>query len=105
MNKGTLKFIIILVSMLFINIEAAHAGLVHKFRLYISHEFSNLQLFYLSAGLLTFSCLIYIVFSPLPIGKAKWSWFSYYSYNPARNHYQNKRSAVKRISGILKNAQ
>jgi hypothetical protein len=103
MKKGTLKTIIILVAMLFINIEAAQAGLVHKFRIYIRHEFSDYQLLYIISGIMLISFLSYIIFTPVLIGKEKWSWLSYYSYNPNRHAYQSKRNVIKKISGILKN--
>jgi hypothetical protein len=102
MNKSTLRVIIILVSLLFINIEAAQAGLVHKLRLYIRHEFSETQLIYWTVCVLALSSLLYIIFSPLPIGQEKWSWFHYYTYNPKRSSFHRKRAAVTRISKMLK---
>ena len=105
MKKGTLKTIIILVALLFINIEAAQAGLIHKFKIYIRHEFSDYQLVYFVAGFLFFSFLSYIIFTPVLIGKEKWAWLSYYSYNPNRHDYQSKREMVQKISGILKNSE
>jgi hypothetical protein len=104
MKNRTVRVIIILVALLFLNIEAAHAGLIHKFKLFIQHEFPNLQLLYITGGLLTFGVLMYIIFTPVPIGKEKWSWFNYYTYNPNRHNYHSKREVVKKISGILKNA-
>lgn len=104
MEKRTIKTIVILVSLLFLNIEAANAGLIHKFKLYIRHEFSDDQVFYLSAGLLFFGFLCYVIFTPVLIGKEKWAWLSYYSYNPNRHDYQSKRDVIKKISGILKNS-
>lgn len=103
MKKGTLKTIIILVVMLFINIEAAQAGLINKFKIYIRHEFSDYQLFYLVVGFLFFGLLSYIIFTPVFIGKERWAWLSYYSYNPNRHDYHSKRLMVTKISGILKN--
>jgi len=105
MKKGTLKTIIILVSLLFINIEAAQAGLIQKFKLYIRHEFSDYQLTYFIGGLLFLGFFSYIIFTPVLIGKKKWAWLSYYSYNPGRHDYQSKRVMVKKISGILKNSE
>jgi hypothetical protein len=105
MRKGTLKTIIILVGLLFLNIEAAHAGLIHKFKIYIRHEFSDYQLLYFAGGLLFFGFLSYIIFTPVFIGKRKWAWLSYYSYTPNRHDYQSKRVMVKKISGILKNSE
>ena len=105
MKKGTLKTIIILVGLLFINIEAAQAGLVSKFKIYIRHEFPDYQLVYFVAGLLFFSLLSYVVFTPVVIGKQKWAWLKYYTYNPNRHDYQSKREMVQKISGILKNSE
>ena len=105
MKKGTLKTIIILIGLLFINIEAAQAGLIHKFKIYIRHEFPDYQLLYVTLGLLLFGFLSYIIFTPVLIGKQKWAWLTYYSYNPNRHDYQSKRVMVKKISGILKNPE
>jgi len=104
MKKGTLKTIIILVCLLFINIEAAQAGLVSKFKIYIRHEFPDYQLVYFVSVILFLSFLSYIVFTPVNIGKEKWAWLKYYTYNPNRHDYQSKREMVQKISGILKNS-
>jgi hypothetical protein len=103
MKNGTFRIIIILVSLLFLNIEAAQAGLVHKFKLYIRHEFSDFQLIYSIGGLLIFGFLSYVIFTPVPIGKEKWAFFNYYYYGAGRHDYQNKRVMVKKIERILKN--
>lgn len=103
MRNGTFKVIVILVGLLFLNIEAAQAGLIHKFKIYIRHEFSDFQLIYFIGGILIFGFLSYVVFMPVPIGREKWALFSYYSYNPGRHGYQSKRVSIKKISGILKN--
>ncbi len=101
MKNTTLRLIIILVGLLFLNIEAAHAGLVHKLKIYISHELSPLQVYYICGSLLLFGFLAYVVFSPILIGNQKWAWHNYFSFNPERQSYQNKRDMVKKISGIL----
>jgi len=105
MKKGTLRIIIILVGLLFVNIEAAQAGLVHKVKIYIRHEFSDDQFIYLVILSLFLGFLSYIIFTPVLIGKRKWAWLSYYSYSPSRHDYQSKRDMVKKISGILKNSE
>jgi hypothetical protein len=108
MPKGTIKTILILVSLLFLNIEAAHAGLVGKLKLYIHHEFSDLQLFYSLLFLTFFGFMAYVVFTPVLIGKKKWARLSYYSYPPSRRNYQSKRESIRKIEEILtkrKNAQ
>lgn len=103
MKSRTLKTIIILVSLLFINIEAAQAGLLHKFKAYIRTELTDFQLVYILLGLLALSFIGYVIFTPVLIGKEKWAFLSYYSYNPAMNRYQNKRLTVRKIASILKN--
>jgi hypothetical protein len=103
MKKGTFRVIIVLVGLLFLNIEAAQAGLINKFKVYIHQEFTDYQLVYFIGGLLIFGFLSYIVFTPIFIGTQKWTWFNYYSYNPNRQDYQSKREMVKKISSILKN--
>ncbi len=103
MRNKTFKTIVILVSLLFINIEVAQAGLVHKFKAYIRTELTDYQLIYALIGLLTLSFLSYVILTPVFIGKEKWGFLSYYSYNPAVNRYQNKKITVRKISNILKN--
>jgi hypothetical protein len=105
MKNGTIKTIIVLIALLFINIEAAQAGLVHKLKLYIRHEFSDYQLLYISVAILFLGFLAYIIFTPVLIGKQKWAWLSYYSYNPSRHAYQSRREVIKKISEILKNTE
>lgn len=105
MKKGTFKIIIILVSLLFVNIEAAQAGLIHKMKIYIRQEFSDYQLLYFFCALLFFGFFSYIIFTPVLIGKQKWAWLSYYSYIPGRHDYQSKRDVVKKISTILKTGE
>lgn len=103
MRNRTFKTIVILVGLLFINIEAAQAGLIHKFKAYIRTELTDFQVVYVLLGLLAFSFLSYVILTPVLIGKEKWSFLSYYSYNPAVNRYQNKKITVRKISNILKN--
>lgn len=98
MKKSTVKTIVILVALLFINIEAAHAGLVTRLKLYIRHEFTGVELIYYSAILIALTFLTYVIATPVAIGKEKTIWLS---YGTGRYNYQNKREAVKRISQIL----
>jgi hypothetical protein len=105
MKKGTLRIIIILVSLLFVNIEAAQAGLVHKVKIYIRHEFSDYQLVYFISAMAIIGFLSYIIFTPVHIGKRKWAWLTYYSYSPTRHDYQSKRDVVKKIAVILKKGE
>ena len=105
MKKGTVKTIVILVAMLFLNIEAAHAGLIGKLKIYIHHEFSNSQLLYAFISLSALSFLIYVVFTPVVIGKRKWSWLTYDSNSPSKINYQHKRDSVRKIEEILTNSK
>jgi hypothetical protein len=103
MEKKTFKVIIILVGLLFINIEAAHAGLINKFKMFIKAEFPDYQLIYSIIAFSILAFLSYVVFSPIQIGVQKWSWINYYTYNPSRNSYNSKKQIITKISGILKN--
>lgn len=94
MNRATLRTIIILVSLLFLDIEAAHAGLIQKFRVFILQEFPGYQWLYLSIALLSAGFLAYVVFTPVVIGKEKWAWLNV-------PDYQARRQSVSRISEIL----
>lgn len=102
MNGRTFKVIVILVGLLFINIEAAQAGLIHKFKSFILHEFSDFQLFYLISGVFAIAFLLYVMFTPVVIGNEKSVWLDYYPPESQRTIYQNKKEMVKRISVILK---
>jgi hypothetical protein len=101
MQNRTFRVIITLVGLLFLNIEAAHAGLVHKLKIFISHEFTSLQLYYITGGIFIFAILSYIIFAPVQVGSEKWAWYKYFTFNPLRQKYQNKRQMVKRISGMV----
>ncbi len=91
--------------MLFINIEAAHAGLVQKIKLFIRHEFPDYQLLYVAGTLMVLGFLSYVIFAPVFIGKEKWAWLNYYGDNAAPHDYQSKRASIKKISGILSNTE
>lgn len=101
MSKRVLKVILVLVGMLFLNIEAAQAGLVHKLRLYIQSEFPPHQLALILFVVFTVGAFCYIVFTPLSINNERWSWYNYFSFEPEKSSYKNKRALVKRINGIL----
>lgn len=106
MKNRTLRIIMILVGLLFLNIEAAHAGLVQKIRSYILQEFPDH--FLLGAVLIVVLLLtgfLYIIFAPVLIGNEKWDWLNYYSYQPGRHDYQNKRASIRKISGILNSSK
>jgi len=86
---------------LFINIEAAHAGLVQKFKLYIGHEFPGLQFIYIVGAVLTIAFLLYVIFVPAFKESAKIAGNGYYTHNT----YQDKRNNIKKISDILRDPQ
>jgi len=98
MKRGTIKIIFILISLLFLNIEAAQAGLVHKFKVYVVKEFSAWELFYTFGAIFTISALTYIIHKPAfkeektKIGKEK----------PVQG-FQERKTQVKKISNILSN--
>jgi hypothetical protein len=100
MKNRTVRIIIVLVSLLFMNIEAAHAGLIHKFRLYITHEFPDWQLIFFSAGVFTAAFLTYVLAVPVSIGRGRRIWFTDVDIDPVRN-FGEKKKTVRRISGIL----
>jgi len=101
MKNRTLRVIIILVALLFINIEAAHAGLIQKIKVYILIEFPENQLLLITALCAIIGFFSYVIFTPVLIGNEKWAWLSYYSYSPQKHAFQNKRMTIKRISDIL----
>jgi hypothetical protein len=105
MKNKTVRVIIILVGLLVLNIEAAQAGITHKFKVLIGNELSNFQLFYVTGGVLTLSLLSYIIFAPALKGKqssiGNYNHFADYS----TNNYQNKRVRIRRIAEILKNPE
>jgi hypothetical protein len=105
MKNTTVRVIIILVALLFINIEAAHAGIIQRIKGYILVEFPANQMFFIIGLLLFLSFLSYVVFTPVLIGNQKWSWLSYYSYPSTRPDFKNKRLMIKKISRILNNEE
>lgn len=105
MKNRTVRVIIILVGLLILNIEAAHAGITHKFRILISSELNNFQLFYVFGGGLTLGLLSYIIFTPaFKEGSKTATAASTYLQTFNRQTYQNKRIRVKKIRSILKNS-
>lgn len=101
MKNKTVKVIVILVGLLFINIEAAHAGLIQKFKIYIGHGFPGYSLIYIVCATLSVALLSYIILAPAFKEKGKFAGNSYYS----QQTYQNKKNRVKKISEILKSPQ
>jgi hypothetical protein len=101
MNRRVLKVILVLVSMLFLNIEAAHAGLVTKLRLYIQAEFPPQHLLFLTFGLFSLGLFAYVVFTPLRINNERLTWLNYFASGTDKNSMRHKRLFVKRTSDIL----
>ena len=101
MKNTTLRFIIVLVALLFLNIEAAQAGLVHKIRVFVTHEFPNNHIELWLLGLAVVGFLLYVVFSPVEIGREKWSWIKLFTFQAGAKSYQKKRQSVNRIAEIL----
>lgn len=104
MKNRTVRVIIILVGLLILNIEAAHAGITHKFKVLIANEFNGIQLFYVLGGVLMMGVLSYIILTPAfkESGKtiAEANFFQIYN----RQNYQDKKIRVRKIRNILKNS-
>ncbi|HOZ86787.1 MAG TPA: hypothetical protein PL029_03465 [Bacteroidia bacterium] len=105
MKNKTVRVIVILVGLLVLNIEAAHAGITHKFKVFINHELSDFQLMYVSFGLLSLSVLGYIIFMPAFKDKGNFAGGAAYFQNYTTHTYQHKRKRIKKIAQILKNAE
>lgn len=101
MSKATVKLISLMLSLLFINIEAAQAGLIRRFRVFLHAEFpdSHFGVWILTAFLFTF--LAYVVFSPLKIGSERWNWLKMYRYNPNTLSFKKKRQTITAIANTL----
>ena len=98
MKNKTVKVIIFLVGLLFLNIEAAQAGLIQRFKLYIGHEFPGYGLAYLFAFALPAALLSYIILIPATF---KESGRHISGYN-TRQTFGSRRSEIKKIANILK---
>lgn len=101
MNKRLLKTILVLVSMLFLNIEAAHAGLVGRLKLYIQSELPTHYLWCVAVATAFMAMLVYVIFTPISINNQKWSWYNYFSFQPGRSSYGTKRLLIKKITKLL----
>ncbi len=101
MKNKTFKISIFLICLLFINIEAAQAGLIQKFKIQVLNDFSEYQLFYLIGSTVVFIFFIYVVFTPISIGKDKFIWYKLDTFALNRHNYQSKRIVIKKISTIL----
>ena len=105
MKNKTLRVIIILVGLLVLNIEAAHAGITHKFKVLISNELSDFQLFYMGGGALSLALLAYIIFTPAFKEKGKSSLAGTYIENYGTHTFKVRRNRIRKISGILSNTE
>lgn len=104
MNRRLVKIIIALVSLLFLNIEAAHAGLTIKLKDYIGSGLSPFEIasgFILTAGALF---LLYVIFTPLRINNQRLSWYSYFTFT-AKDSVREKRKLIEHINGVLRERQ
>lgn len=101
MKNRTIRVIIILVGLLILNIEAAHAGITHKVKILINSEFTDFQLFYVFGGGLALGSLAYIIFTPAfkDAGKNSDSLFRAYNHS-----YGERRLKIKKIGNILRNS-
>lgn len=98
MNNRTFKVIVILVGLLFLNIEAAQAGLIQRFKVYIGHEFPGNQPLYILAVLLPAAILCYIILIPISFKDNGRLVSGYYTHQS----FGSKRNRVRKISNILK---
>ena len=105
MKKGTIRAIITLVGLLFLNIEAAHAGLIGRLKWYIHREFSDTQVFYCMILLLISGFLAYVIFAPVEIGKQKRTWLYYEAYRPDKQNYHLRKESIRKIGEILKTSK
>lgn len=103
MTKKSIKIIVLLVTMLFANIEAAHAGLVHKLKLYIHHEFATWQFVLILCALMLLSFISYIVLTPVSIGKQKLILLTSFSFT--KDSFDAKRKFVTKTGNILSNTK
>lgn len=101
MKNRTVRVIVILVGMLILNIEAAHAGITHRVKVLIRHEFTDFQLFYVLGGGLALGLLSYIIFTPAfkDAGRKGENYFRTYG----SESYGSKRLRIKKIEQILRN--
>lgn len=105
MKNRTVRVIIILIGLLVLNIEAAQAGITHKFKVLIASELSNFQMIYISGGLLTLGFLTYVIFTPAFKEKGKTAAIPAYFFNSSHQNYEIRRQRIKKIADILKNTE
>lgn len=104
MKNKTLRVIIILVGLLVLNIEAAQAGITHKFKVLIANELSDFQLMYVSGGLLFVAFFSYVIFTPAFKEQGRRSSLAAtYMESYTRERYRVRRDRIRKISEILHN--
>lgn len=103
MKNKTLRVIVILIGLLILNIEAAHAGITHKVKTLITNELTDFQLFYMGGGALSLALLGYIIFMPAfkEKGRSTLSGIAPEAYD--RHSFHARRNRVRKITHILSN--
>lgn len=101
MKNKTLRVIIILIGLLVLNIEAAQAGITHKFKALIANELSDFQLLYVGGGLLTIAFFSYVIFTPAIKDRGRTSLAATYLETYTRRRYRVRRERIRKISEIL----
>ncbi len=105
MKNKTLRVIVILVGLLVVNIEAAHAGITHKVKVLIGNELSDFQLFYTIGVALSLALLGYIIFTPAFKEKGKSSLAGTYREQYGTHTFKVRRNRIRKISHILSNPE
>ena len=101
MSKRMIRTILVLVSMLFLNIEAAQAGLVGKLKLYIAAELPHWLLVMLLGSALLLIPVLLVIFTPLYINNQRLVWHSYFTFHPDLSRFAARRRSVNRIRETL----
>jgi hypothetical protein len=103
MEKRTIKTLLILICLLFINIEAAQAGLVKELRHFVDAHFSEPGLLISLTALLFGGGFTAIVLLPVKIGSEKKVWFT--DIEPGiPTKFAARRQSVARIAKVLESA-
>ena len=101
MKNRTFRLIIILIGSLVLNIEAAHAGITHKFKVLIHQELSDFQLIYLSFGFLCSVFFVYVVFMPTIKNRPNSVTNNFDLQDTYPQTFEKRRKRIKKISEIL----
>lgn len=87
--------------LLFLNIEAAQAGLINRFKQYIHLGFTNWQLLLAALIVVFMWSFAYIIFTPVIIGNQKSIWLNYTGDHELDTNFKNKKEFVKKTSALL----